>query len=51
MPIKIFSLAFISKLTEDQLDTIIEEEVTNKRKRAKLIRKIKSLENRRKLFY
>lgn len=49
-PIKVFSPAFVSELTEKQLDSIAGEDAANKRKRAELMREIESLENGRKLL-
>ena len=49
-PIKVFSPAFVSELSEDQLDKIAGEEVANKRKRAELKSEIHRLEAAAKLL-
>ena len=49
-PIKVFSPAFVSELSPEQLEIIPGEDVVTKRKRAELQREIDSLEEGKKLL-
>ena len=49
-PVRVFSPAFVSELTEVQLEAIAGEDAITKRKRIELKREIESLEKGRKLL-
>ena len=49
-PVKLFSPSFVSKLNEDQLDRIVGEDVSTRKKREELRREIENLTNGKRIL-